>query len=88
LILLAVPDKPLLVPALPLLFGQRSLVGSLIGSRTEVQETLAMAAAHNVRAWVNTLPLDRVNDGIQMVRENKARYRVVLTTAPVKADTN
>jgi D-arabinose 1-dehydrogenase-like Zn-dependent alcohol dehydrogenase len=84
---LAVPDKPLMVPAFPLLFGQRSLVGSLIGSRTEVQEMLAMAAAHNVRAWVNTLPLDRVNDGIQMVRENKARYRVVLTTPP-KADTN
>jgi D-arabinose 1-dehydrogenase-like Zn-dependent alcohol dehydrogenase len=45
-----------------------------------VAETLAVAAEKDVRAWVNTLPLDRVNEGVQMVRDNKARYRVVLVT--------
>jgi D-arabinose 1-dehydrogenase-like Zn-dependent alcohol dehydrogenase len=80
LILLAAPNKPLSVPAGKLIFGQKSIVGSLIGSRSEVAETLAVAAEKDVRAWVNTLPLDRVNEGIQMVRDNKARYRVVLVT--------
>jgi D-arabinose 1-dehydrogenase-like Zn-dependent alcohol dehydrogenase len=45
-----------------------------------VEATLAVAAEHNVRAWVHTLPLDQVNQGVQMVRDGKARYRVVLTT--------
>ena len=80
LLLLAAPDKPLAVPALAVLMRQRStIVGSIIGSRAEVEATLATAAEHNVRAWVHTLPLDQVNQGVQMVRDGKARYRVVLT---------
>jgi D-arabinose 1-dehydrogenase-like Zn-dependent alcohol dehydrogenase len=80
LILLAAPNKPLTVPSLHLIMRQTSIVGSLIGSRSEVEATLAVAAEHDVRAWVQTLPLERVNEGVQIVRDGKARYRVVLET--------
>jgi len=78
LILLAAPNKPIQLPAGVLLVGQKTIVGSVIGSRSEVEQTLAFAAEKGVRAWVNTMPLHRINEAIQIMREGKARYRIVL----------
>jgi D-arabinose 1-dehydrogenase-like Zn-dependent alcohol dehydrogenase len=80
LVLLALPDKPVPLPVGALVLGQKTIVGSIIGSRSETEETLAVAAAKGIKAWVHTLPMEQVNEGVQLVRENKARYRVVLTT--------
>lgn len=59
------PNKPLEVPAGPLVMGRKTITGSLIGSRSEGEQTLAVAAEKGVRALVNVLPLDRVNEGIR-----------------------
>lgn len=54
------------------------LTGSLIGGHKEVKETLEFAAKHGVRAFIEELPMSRVNEGIQRMRDGKARFRVVL----------
>ncbi|EEY56078.1 mannitol dehydrogenase, putative [Phytophthora infestans T30-4] len=53
-------------------------VGSHIGSIQDVKDMLALAAEKNVRPVIQTLPMSKANEGIQMLRDGKVRYRVVL----------
>ena len=39
---------------------------------------LDFSAKHGVKPMVELFPVDQVNDAIQKVRDNTARYRVVL----------
>lgn len=55
-----------------------SFVGSKIGSIADIKEMLQVAADKNVRPIIQKLPMEKVNEGIAMVRQGKARYRVVL----------
>ena len=66
------------VPALMLLFGQKSIGGSGIGGNPLIREMLGFAARHNIKAKTEVMPMDKVNDALQKVREYKARYRMVL----------
>jgi uncharacterized zinc-type alcohol dehydrogenase-like protein len=63
----------------PLLTGQRVICGSDIGSPRLIRETLTFAAEHGIATQVETAPLEDVNAAIQRVRENRVRYRMVLT---------
>jgi D-arabinose 1-dehydrogenase-like Zn-dependent alcohol dehydrogenase len=40
---------------------------------------LAFAAEHGIGAEVETVPMADVNAALRRVRENRARYRMVLT---------
>ncbi|KAK1946581.1 NADP-dependent alcohol dehydrogenase C 2 [Phytophthora citrophthora] len=53
-------------------------VGSHIGSIQDVKDMLELAAEKNVRPVVQKLPMSKANEGIQMLRDGKVRYRVVL----------
>ncbi|MEK6963487.1 MAG: NAD(P)-dependent alcohol dehydrogenase [Nanoarchaeota archaeon] len=53
--------------------------GSVIGSRKGIQEMLQFAAKHKIETVTEALPLSSVNEAILKVRENKVRYRMVLT---------
>jgi alcohol/geraniol dehydrogenase (NADP+) len=55
-----------------------SMTGSFIGSRSRMREMLAFAREHNITPRVELMPMSQVNDAIQKVRENRARYRIVL----------
>jgi D-arabinose 1-dehydrogenase-like Zn-dependent alcohol dehydrogenase len=44
-----------------------------------MREMLAFAAEHGIAAQVETVPMASVNEAIQRVRENRVRYRMVLT---------
>jgi uncharacterized zinc-type alcohol dehydrogenase-like protein len=61
-----------------LLNGSKSLHGSSIGNRHMIVEMLSFAARHDVKAIVEIVPLEKVNEAIEKVRQNKARYRMVL----------
>ncbi|TYZ69203.1 hypothetical protein PybrP1_011405 [[Pythium] brassicae (nom. inval.)] len=56
----------------------KKLVGSKIGSIEDIKDMLALAAEKNVRPIIQKLPMRQLNDGIQLVRDGKVRYRVVL----------
>jgi alcohol/geraniol dehydrogenase (NADP+) len=73
----AAPDL-VRVPAAQLLTGQKSICGSDIGDRATMRAMLDFAAAHNVAPTIETRPMYEVNLGLDQVRENRARYRVVL----------
>lgn len=63
----------------PLLFGQLSVCASIIGGRPAIAEMLEFAARHNISAQTELMPMSQVNEAIAKLKENKARYRMVLT---------
>lgn len=78
LCLVGVPQQPISVPAGLLLSARRSICGSLIGSRVMMHEMLDFAARHDIRAKTETMPIAQVNEALDKVRKNRARYRMVL----------
>jgi uncharacterized zinc-type alcohol dehydrogenase-like protein len=79
LCLVGAPRGLLQLPASQLLSGQRAICGSDIGSPSAIREMLAFAAEHGIGAQVETVPMSDVNVALQRVRENRVRYRMVLT---------
>ena len=71
-------DVSLAVPLLDLVFGQKRVVGSVVGGRAEMRAMLDLAAAKNVRPQVELAKLSDVNAQMKRVAEGKARYRVVM----------
>jgi uncharacterized zinc-type alcohol dehydrogenase-like protein len=69
---------PIVLPTLPMIFGQYSFTGSIIGSPHKIGEMLRFAAVHNIRPAIEILPLEQVNEALAKVRMNRARYRMVL----------
>ena len=80
LCLVGAPPGLLQLPAAQLLSSQRVICGSDIGSPAAIREMLTFAQKHNIGAQVETAPLPQVNAALQRVRDNRARYRMVLTT--------
>jgi uncharacterized zinc-type alcohol dehydrogenase-like protein len=66
------------VPLQDVVFGQKKLVGSIVGGRADMQEMLNFACVKGVKPKVETMPLSKVNEAMQYVLDGKARYRVVL----------
>ena len=64
-----------------LVVRELSMTGSFVCSPALVREMLAFAQAKRVRAKVELMPMSQANEAIQKVRENRARYRLVLTNS-------
>lgn len=72
------PQGPVLLPVLQMIFGQYTFAASVIGPPSQIEEMFRFAALHNVRTAIEELPLDQVNNAMERVRTNQARYRMVL----------
>lgn len=70
--------KPMEVPALSLIFGQKSISGSPTGSPTVIDAMLEFSARHSIAPITETYPMSKVNDAFERLRSGKARYRIVL----------
>lgn len=68
------------MPLLGLTFGQKHVVGSIVGGRSDMQDMLGFSAARGIRPMVETMPLSRINEAMEKVKQNKPRYRIVLTS--------
>jgi D-arabinose 1-dehydrogenase-like Zn-dependent alcohol dehydrogenase len=73
-----IPVSSLNVPLIPLIFGQKSVVGSVVGGRRFMQEMLDFAAINQIKPMIETMALSQVNEAMDKVAANKARYRIVL----------
>jgi len=68
------------LPVSALLGGQKAVSGSLIGGRSVMAEMLNFASRQGVKAQTEVLGLTQVNNALDKVRNNQARYRMVLDT--------
>jgi uncharacterized zinc-type alcohol dehydrogenase-like protein len=67
-------------PASLLVAGQKSIAGSVTGGRAVTQEMLVFAARHDIVAKTEVFSYADINSAVERVRNNAARYRVVLET--------
>ena len=70
--------EPLPLPALDLIFGQKSISGSPTGSPTVIDAMLDFSARHSIAPITETFPMSQVNEAMEHLRAGKARYRIVL----------
>jgi propanol-preferring alcohol dehydrogenase len=52
--------------------------GSIVGTRLDLEEALSFAAEGKVKATIETLPLDSINDVFDRMKKGKINGRVVL----------
>ena len=70
--------EPMQIPALALIFGQKSVSGSPTGGPVALATMLDFAARHGIAPQVEHFPMSRVNDALEHLESGKARYRIVL----------
>jgi len=78
LVLVAGGNEPLSIPFWALLTKRRRIMGSPIGGRATVRETLEVAARFGILPQVEVFPLAHVNEALRRVRQNQVRFRAVL----------
>jgi uncharacterized zinc-type alcohol dehydrogenase-like protein len=66
------------VNAAQLIFGRRSLAGSLIGGIAETQEMLYFCGDKKILSEVEVIRMEEVNDAYARMRNNEVKYRFVL----------
>lgn len=72
-------SQPLPVNTLQLLFGERSLGGSLTGHPIDSEDTLNFSLLQDIRATIETYPLADAPAAYARMMANAARFRIVLT---------
>jgi propanol-preferring alcohol dehydrogenase len=80
LIVVGVPQDPIQLNAFPLVFGGRSVYGSLTGTAMDQEDTLAFSVLENIRPMIETAPLEQAADAYARMMQGKARFRMVLLT--------
>ncbi|MBC7745803.1 MAG: NAD(P)-dependent alcohol dehydrogenase [Flavobacterium sp.] len=84
MVLLGVPPEPETVHAASLIFGRRSLVGSLVGGIKETQEMLDYCAEHNIVSDVEVINIDQINEAFERTIQGDVHYRFVIDMASLK----
>jgi len=84
LVELGMPEHPMEVPAAALIFGRRSIAGSLIGGIAETQEMLDFCAEHDVTPEIEVIEPDYLNDAYERVLASDVRYRFVIDTRSLR----
>jgi uncharacterized zinc-type alcohol dehydrogenase-like protein len=84
--LVGAPEKPLAVSAFALLFGRKSISGSLIGGIKETQEMLDFCGKHNITADVEIIPIQKVNEAYERMIKSDVKYRFSIDMASLKSE--
>ena len=80
LIVVGVPNDEIRLNAFPLVFGGRSIYGTLTGTPIDSEDTLAFSVLENIRPMIETFPLEQAADAYAHMMHGKARFRTVLVT--------
>ncbi|XP_057978995.1 probable mannitol dehydrogenase [Malania oleifera] len=78
LVMVGLPDRPLELPAFPLVMGRKQVAGSCIGGMKETQEMIDFAAKHNITTDIEVIPMDYVNIAMERLAKGDVRYRFVI----------
>jgi cinnamyl-alcohol dehydrogenase len=78
LVLVGAPEKPVELPSFPLIFGKRTVSGSMTGGMKETQEMMDICGEHNITCDIEIVSTDRINDALARLARNDVRYRFVI----------
>ena len=83
LVLVGFPDVAL--NSTDLVVHELSITGSFLSNRATMREMLSFAQAHGIKPWIELMPMSKVNEAIERLKQNKARYRIVLVNDTASA---
>ena len=85
LCLVGAPELPHPSPTVfNLIFGRKSIAGSLIGGIKETQEMLDFCAEKGLTADIETIPVQKVNEAYERMLKSDVKYRFVIDMASLK----
>ena len=84
LALVGAPPQPISLSVMPLLFGRRTVAGSLIGGIRETQEMLDYCAEKGIGSDIEMIPIQNINEAYERVLKSDVRYRFVIDMASLK----
>jgi alcohol dehydrogenase (NADP+) len=79
-----VPPEPLSLNVGSLIYGRRSLSGSLIGGIKETQEMLDFCGEHNITSDIELIPIQKINEAYDRLVKSDVKYRFVIDMASLK----
>jgi alcohol dehydrogenase (NADP+) len=85
LTLVGASEKPLAVAGFGLLFGRRSLSGSIIGGIAETQEMLDFCGEHGITSDIEVIKIQDINEAYERLLKSDVKYRFVIDMASLKA---
>jgi propanol-preferring alcohol dehydrogenase len=78
LVVLGVTDAELKLAPTDFILGERRVIGSLIGSRTDIQDALGLAVTHGIKPRITKFPLEQASDAIAKMQAGTLRGRGVI----------
>jgi len=79
LVVVAAAMEPLVISALDLIAGKRSIQGWASGTAMDSEDTLRFSSLTGVRPMIEKFPLARVAEAYERMISGKVRFRAVLT---------
>jgi alcohol dehydrogenase, propanol-preferring len=80
LIVVGAPEDQIQLSAIPLIFGGRSIHGTLTGTPIDSEDALSFSVLESIRPMIETAPLEQAADAYARMMQGKARFRMVLVT--------
>ncbi len=81
MVCVGVPPNAAVIPAMNLIFGRKSVAGSLIGGIPETQEMLDFCAENNIVSDVEVIAMKDINEAYERMVKGDVRYRFVIDMA-------
>jgi len=79
-----VPAEPLSLNVGSLIYGRRSLSGSLIGGIKETQEMLDFCGKRNITSDIELIPIQNINQAYDRLVKSDVKYRFVIDMASLQ----
>ena len=81
LCIVGLPEEDISFPPVLLAdYAQRGVLGSYVGSRSEMKELLNFASKNHIKAITQVFPISEVNAVVTKIRNNKVPFSVVVKT--------
>lgn len=85
LVMLGVPEHPHPTPNVGgLIFGRKTIAGSLIGGIAETQEMLDFCAEHGIVSDIEMISIQQIDEAYERMERSDVRYRFVIDNASLE----
>lgn len=84
LAIVGAPPEPYTIHGAPLIFGNRTIVGSLIGGIKETQEMIDFCAEKNIVSDVEVIKMEQVDEAYERTIKSDVKYRFVIDVTQFK----
>ena len=81
MVCLGLSTTPAQIPMFNLVFGRKSIAGSLIGGLPETQEMLDSCAEHNIVSDIEIIAMKDINTAYERLEKSDVKYRFVIDMA-------